>query len=150
MRFSFRFQPLLNWKKNLEELSHLHLAGKMEELKKQEKEIGGIRLQRIESDRRLAEELMKGMEAGTFLLYREFGEDRLNDLLRKEGEKDLTLRETDAVREELIGFMKETKMLEKLKEKDLRNFTDQMERTDQKKIDEMVVMRPSVNSRHWK
>jgi flagellar export protein FliJ len=150
MRFSFRFQPLLDWKKNLEELSQLQLAGKMEELRGEEEEIGRIRLQRMEIGRKLSEELIKGIEAGAYLLYRESGEDRLLDLLRKEGEKEATLREIESVREELIGFMKETKMLEKLKEKDLRDFAVQMEKTDQKKIDEMVVMRHSLNSSHWK
>ena len=145
MRFSYRFQTLLNWKKNLEELSQMQLAGKMEELKKQEEEIERIRRQRTDSDRRLAEELTKGMETGAYLLHKEFGEDRLNDLLRKEGEKRLTLREIEEVREELIGFMRETKILDRVKEKDLRKFTDQMEKSDQKKIDEMVVMRRSLS-----
>jgi len=143
MRFSYRFQTLLNWKKNLEELSQMQLAGKMEELKKQEEEIERIKGLRTDSDRRLTEESTKGMEAGAYLLYKEFGEDRLNDLLRKEGEKKSTLTEIEEVREELIGFMRETKILDRVKEKDLRKFTDEMEKSDQKKIDEMVVMRRS-------
>jgi flagellar export protein FliJ len=145
MRFSYRFQTLLNWKKRLEELSQMQLAGKMEELKKQEEEIERIRRLRTDSDRRLAEELTKGIETGVYLLHKEFGEDRFNDLLRKEGEKRLTLREIEEVREELIGFMRETKILDRVKEKDLRKFTDQMEKSDQKKIDEMVVMRRSLS-----
>jgi flagellar protein FliJ len=143
MRFSYRFQTLLNWKKNLEELSQMQLAGKMEELKKQEEEIERIKRLRTDSDRRLTEESTRGMEAGAYLLYKEFGEDRLNDLLRKEREKKSTLTEIEEVREELIGFMRETKILDRVKEKDLRKFTDQMEKSDQKKIDEMVVMRRS-------
>ena len=143
MRFSYRFQTLLNWKKNLEELSQMQLAGKMEELKKQEEEIERIKGLRTDSDRRLTEESTKGMEAGAYLLYKEFGEDRLNDLLRKEREKKSTLTEIEEVREELIGFMRETKILDRVKEKDLRKFTDEMEKSDQKKIDEMVVMRRS-------
>jgi flagellar export protein FliJ len=57
------------------------------------------------------------------------------------------LKEIDAVREELIGFMKETRMFEKLKEKDERKFMERLEKADQKKIDEMVVMRPRVSAR---
>ncbi len=147
MRFSFRFQPLLNWKKNLEELSQLQLAGKLEELKRQEDEIRRIRLEGTEAGRRMAEELAKGMEAGVYLLYREFGEDRRNDLQQREGEKDVTLREIDAAREELAGLMKETRVFEKLKEKDERKFANEMEKTDQKKIDEMVVMRRPLSTR---
>lgn len=121
----------------------MQLAGKMEELKKQEEEIERIKRLRTDSDRRLTEESTKGMEAGAYLLYKEFGEDRLNDLLRKEGEKKSTLTEIEEVREELIGFMRETKILDRVKEKDLRKFTDEMEKSDQKKIDEIVVMRRS-------
>ncbi len=125
----------------------MQLAGKMEELKTQEEEIEKIIRQRIDSDRRLTEELTKGVETGAYLLHKEVEEDRLHDVLRREGEKEVTLREIEAVREELIGFMKETKILDRLKEKDSKEFTAEMEKLDQKKIDEMVVMRRPLTSR---
>jgi len=145
MRFSFRFQALLNWKKDLEELSQMRLAGKTEELKRQEEEIERINCQRRESDRRLTEELVKGLKTGAYLLYKEFAEDRLKALSQKEGEKELILREIEEAREELIRFMKETKILERLKEKDVREFNTQADKSDQKRIDEMAVMRRSLD-----
>ena len=145
MRFSFRFQILLNWRKNLEELSQMRLAGAVEELKRQEEEIERIGRQRMESDRRLTEEMVKGMKTGAYLLHKEFAEDRLNARLQKEGEKKLTLREIEEAREELIRFMKETKILERVKERDLREFNNQADKSDQKKIDEMAVMRGSLD-----
>ena len=41
----------------------------------------------------------------------------------------------------MVGLMKERKMLERIKEKRLRKFIYQMEKLDQKNVDEMVIRR---------
>lgn len=55
MQFSFRMQTLLNWKRNLEELSQMRLAEKIRQLKAQEEKIQQLIDQRLKTDQKLKE-----------------------------------------------------------------------------------------------
>jgi flagellar FliJ protein len=141
MRFSFRLQSLLNWKKNLEEDSQMRFAEKMKQLKKQEEEIQELVQRRVENDQELHRKIKKGIKLGEYLVHKQYGEDSYDDLLLR---KDMGKRmeaETEGERENLIGLMKERKILEKIKEKRLKKFLDQMEKLEQKNVDEMVVQK---------
>ncbi len=139
MRFSFRLESILSWKRNLEESSQMRLAEKMKQLKMQEEEIQILLSERFENDRRLLEKMEKGVEVGAVLVHKEFAEDRYHDLLIRVSKKKETSNEIEAERERLIGLMKERKMLERLKEKRLKKCAYQMEKLDQKANDEAVI-----------
>lgn len=139
MRFSFKLQSLLNWKKNLEESSQMRLAEKIKQFMAQEEKIQQLMLQRVETDRELHEKLMSGIEVVEYLVYKQFAEESYEDLLRKEGKKKQVIKEIEKERELLIGLMKERKMLERLKEKRIKKFIYQMEKMDQRNMDEMVI-----------
>ena len=139
MRFSFRLQSLLNWKRSLEESSQMRLAEKIKQLKIQEEEIRLLIQQRVEKDQELNGKMRSPVNLGEYLTYKQFGEDSYYDLLRRENQKERKKGEIEGERENLVGLMKERKMLERIKEKRLKKFIYQLEKLDQKNVDEMVI-----------
>jgi flagellar protein FliJ len=144
MRFSYRLQSLLNWKKNLEEYSQMRLAEKALQLKAQEEKIQRLKQERFDLDQRLQEKMKVGVEEKEYALYKLFAEENYRNLLDMEAKKKRTQIEMEKEREQLIGLMKERKILETLKEKKLKRFVDEMEKLDQKNVDEMVIQRYKI------
>ena len=147
MRFTFPFETLLNMKKNLEELSQMRLAKKMNHLREQEEAIQRVMEEIVSNDRALKEKSEQGMKASEYLVYKIYQEDRAKDLLLKRAAMRQTKKEIEAEQKTLIQLMKERKMFERLKEKQWKKFQSQVERLDQKNSDEMVITRyrPSPN-----
>jgi flagellar FliJ protein len=149
MRFVFKLQGLLNWKKNLEELSQIRLAEKLKQLRAEEQEIQRLINQRSAYQQELKEKIVQGLEAAEYLTYQHYFERILKDLLFREEKKKITLCEIDVERGKLIAFTKQRKILEKLKDKRLKKFMYQLEREDRTRNDERAISRcpstPKVN-----
>jgi flagellar protein FliJ len=139
MRFVYQFQALLNWKKNLEELSQLRLADLLKNLKAQEEEIQRLKERRSAYDREIKEKSAKGLRAGEALTYQQYFDASYQDLLLREGRKQVTLREIGLEREKLIHLTKQRKILEKLQEKRFKKFVYQVEQAEQKNNDERAL-----------
>jgi flagellar FliJ protein len=147
MPFNFSLQPLLNWKKSLEEQSQMRLAGMMTRLKAQEEEIEKLTLQRLACELKLKEKSEQGIPAGEYLLFKQFGEESRKELISKEDEKRRILREIDQEREKLLALTKEKKTLERLKEKQLKEFLSRLEKAEQKRADETTTLKYQPRSR---
>jgi len=149
MRFVFKFQALLNWKKNLEELSQMRLAEKLKQLRAEEEEIQRLITHRSAYGQELKEKSVQGLKVGEYLSYQDYFEKSYEDLLCREERKMMTFREIEAEREKLLAFTKQRKILEKLKENRLKKFSYQLEREDRLRNDERVISRhyssPKVN-----
>ena len=141
MRFVFKLQALLNWKKNLEELSQMRLADKLKYLQTQEEEIHNLRNQRSAYAQEMNERSLRGLKAGEYLTYQQYFEESYKDLILKVEKKKHTILEIEREREKLIAFTKQRKILEKLKEKKLEKFRYQAEREEQIKNDERAIRR---------
>jgi flagellar FliJ protein len=141
MGFVFKLQGLLNWKKNLEELSQMRLAEKLKQLQIEEEEIQGLIKQRSAYHLELQEKSVQGLKAGEYLTYQHYFERSLQDLLLREEKKKITLREAEAEREKLVALTKQRKILERLKEKRLKKFMYQSEQQERSKNDERVTSR---------
>jgi flagellar FliJ protein len=151
MGFSFPLQALLNWKRSLEEHSQMRLAEIITRLRAQEQEIESLTLKRLSYEQKLKEKSHQGIRGEEYILYKEFTEDSRRDLLSKEEKKRRTLQEIDKERKKLIALTKEKKILEKLREKQFKNFINQEEKTQQKQDDEMATMKyqPSPRRRSF-
>jgi flagellar FliJ protein len=141
MKFTFPLQVLLNWKRNLEEFAQMKLAEKIQRLRKQEEEIARLAFLRFSRDEELREKSLRGIQAGEYILYKDYEEESRKELLSKEDEKKNTIRVVAEERGKLVTLTKERKILDRLKEKRFRTFLHQMEIKDQKEIDEMTVMK---------
>jgi flagellar FliJ protein len=147
MRFSFPLEALLNWKRSLEESCQMRLAEVITRLKVQEQEIEELILKRLSYDQKLREKSHQGVRVGEYLLYKQFAEDSRKDLLSKEEKKRRTLKEIEEEREKLIALMKEKKILEKLKEKQSKNFLYQSEKAEQKQNDQIATLKYSSSKK---
>ncbi len=119
----------------------MKVAAKGRQLNRQEAEIQRLASQRAEIGRILNAKASEGMQVGEYLLYHDYAEGSYHVLMKKEVEKEQTKREMEVERERLMGFVKERKMLERLKEKRLKKFIALMEKLDQKNIDEIVIQK---------
>ena len=149
MRFSFPFETLLNMKKNLEELSQMRLAKKMNQLREQEQAIQRVVEEILSGEQALREKIGQGMKASEYVVYKLYEEDLTRELQLKKEARKQTKKEIEAEQKILIQLMKERKMFERLKEKQWKRFQSEVERLDQKNSDEMVITRfrssPNVN-----
>ncbi len=141
MRFPFSLQPLLDWKRNLEEVAQIRLTGKMTLLKAQEEEIERLTLKRLAHEEELREKISGGIRAPEYVLYKQFAEESRAELKAREHKKKETIREIERDRERLVYLSKEKKILERLKEKKRKAFLYQAEQNEQKRNDEMVITR---------
>ncbi|MEI9478061.1 MAG: flagellar export protein FliJ [Deltaproteobacteria bacterium] len=141
MRFVFPFETLLNMKKNLEELSQMRLAKKMNQLREQEEAIQRVIEEILSNEQALKEKIGQGMKASEYVVYKVYEEDLTQELQLKKEARKQTKKEIEAEQKILIQLMKERKMFERLKEKQWKRFQSQMERLDQKNSDEMVITR---------
>lgn len=119
----------------------MKVAEKGRQLTRQEEEIQRLASQRAEIGQILNSKAIEGMPAGEYLVYHDYAEGSYYVLMRNEVEKEQTRKEMEEERERLIGFMKERKMLEKLKEKRFKKFNTLMEKLEQKGVDEMVIQK---------
>jgi flagellar protein FliJ len=147
MRFRFPLQTLLNWKRSLEEHSQMKLAEIAARLRAQEEEIERLTLKRMRYEQKLKEKFHGGMQAGEYILYRQFGEDSRRELFSREERKRKILREMERERETLVSRTKEKKILEKLKEMQFRKFKYEAEKTDQKGVDEITILKHQPSRR---
>jgi flagellar FliJ protein len=149
MRFVFKLQALLNWRRNLEELSQIRLTEKLKQLRAEEEEIQRLITQRSVYGQELKEKSVQGLKVGEYLSYQDYFEKSYEDLLCREERKMITLREIETEREKLLAFTKQRKILEKLKSNRSKKFSYQLEREDQLRNDEKVLSRyyssPKVN-----
>jgi flagellar protein FliJ len=141
MGFVFRFQTLLDWKRDLEELSQMKLAEIGERLRSQEEEIRQLTDRRLREEADLQKKMVRGIETSELLTYKQSEEASYQDLLRMEAKKQEILREMEKERNRLIGLMQERKTVEKLKEKSLDAYLRKMEKEDQKTADELFLAR---------
>jgi len=141
MRFPFSLQPLLDWKRNVEEVAQIRLTAKMTLLKTQEEEIEKLTLKRLAYDEDLQNKISRGIRATEYVIYKQFAEESRADLKVKEHKKKETVQAIERDREKLIQLSKEKKVLERLKEKKYKSFLYQVEKNEQKRSDEMVITR---------
>jgi flagellar FliJ protein len=119
----------------------MKLAGMAARLRAQEEEIERLTLKRLGYEQKLKEKFQKGIRAGEYSLYRQFGEDSRRDLFSREERKKKIIREMERERETLVSVTKEKKILEKLKEKQFRKFQYETEKADQKAVDEITILK---------
>jgi flagellar FliJ protein len=119
----------------------MKLAEMAARLRAQEEEIERLTLKRLGYEQKLKEKFQKGIRAGEYSLYRQFGEDSRRDLFSREERKRKIIREMEQERETLVSLTKEKKILEKLKEKQFRKFKYETDRADQKTVDEITILK---------
>jgi flagellar FliJ protein len=141
MAFTFRLQALYHWRKNLEELSQLQLAGYLKTLAGQEERMEKLRQTRKAYDGECRQKAGQGAVVSDLLLYLDYFEVSFHKLevLEQEREKNLKVIETE--RRKLLDLTRERKILEKVKERQFKKFLVEQEKKERKATDDLVVQR---------
>lgn len=139
MKFLFRLESVLSWKRSLENHSQVQLAQKREKLRRQEEDIQSLMRHRLEIDRRVNDSLKQGLRAGDYLIYKQFNEESYDELAEKGHRKKEMEKEIDRELENLKDIMKERKMLEKIREKRFEKYVCQEKKLEQKNMDDRVI-----------
>ncbi|HHT48658.1 MAG TPA: flagellar export protein FliJ [Firmicutes bacterium] len=136
---SFKFQPILNLRKHHEDHCRARLKEEQTKLQRIEDELTKIQATKRAQETE-AEKLAVGAVKPEYLL---FGSAYLGYLRRKQeetkGRRAQQREKVDKTREALIQARKETKVMEKLKEKKAREEAEERLRLEQKTLDEMAI-----------
>ncbi len=139
MRFIFRLQNLLKWKESLEEKSRLDLIRANYQLRQQQEAIRRFLEKRESYDQTLREKLEKTMTAWDYSIEKRFIEEGYPALVQMELEKREIERKVWEERARWTGFMKEKKVLERLRAFRFQTFLDEQEKREQKQLDEVAL-----------
>jgi len=147
MAFTFRLQALYHWRKNLEELSQLRLAGHLQALAGLEEQMELLRENRKVYDGECRQKAGQGAAVSDLILYLDYFDDcfRKLELLEQERKKKGAVIETE--RRTLLNLTRERKILEKLKERQLIKFLAEQEKKERKATDDLVVQRRPVSGK---
>ncbi len=145
MAFTFRLQSLYLWRKNLEELSQLRLAGYLQALAGQEERMKKLREVRKAYDGECRQKAGQGATVCDLILYLDYSNDSFQQLevLELERQKNLKIIETE--RQKLMNLTRERKILEKLKERQFIKFLSEQEKKERKASDDLLVQRRPVS-----
>ena len=141
MAFTFRLQALYHWRKNLEELSQLRLAGSLKALAGQEERMEQLRETRKAYDGECRQKAGQGAAVSELLLYLDYFEVSFQKLEVLEQERKKNLRVIETERRKLLELTRERKILEKLKERQFKKFLAEQEKKERKATDDLVVQR---------
>ena len=140
-KFQFRLQSLLKYKRHLEQVAKQEMAQAVADVLACEQRITRLEKDRISTIDQLDSLVEKGMGAGQFNRYRQFitATDQMISLERnRQTELEKILDEKrDTLKQRTI----DKKSLERLREKQDREYTHGMIREEQKSLDEMTSLK---------
>jgi flagellar protein FliJ len=141
MAFAFRLQALYHWRKNLEELSQLRLAGHLKALAGQEERMEELRETRKAYEGECRQKASRGAAGSDLLLYLDYFDDSIRKLEVLEQARKRNLKVIETERRKLLDLTRERKILEKLKEREFNKFLVEQEKKERKAVDDLVVQR---------
>ncbi|MDD4274061.1 MAG: flagellar export protein FliJ [Desulfobacter postgatei] len=140
-KFQFRLQSLLKYKRHLEQVAKQSMAQAVADLLACEQHIAELQNDRIRATDQLDALVEKGMGAGQFNRYRQFI-TAVDQMIMLEHTRKTELEKIlDDKREALKQRTIEKKALERLREKQAREYTHKMLREEQKNLDEITSLR---------
>lgn len=140
-KFQFRLQSLLKYKRHLEQVAKQTMAQAVADVLACEQHIEGLQNDRITATDQLDALVEKGMGAGQFNRYRQFITAIDQMIMLERTRKSELEKILDDKREALKQRTIEKKALERLREKQTREYTHKMLREEQKNLDEIASLR---------
>ena len=149
-RFQFKLQSLLKYKRHLEQVAKQEMAKTVADIQTCEQRITGLQKDRISATDQLESQVEKGMGAGRFNRYTEFITALDQSIILERNKKNELEKILGDKREALKQRTIEKKSLERLREKQAREYTHEMIREEQKSLDEIASLKTAreVNNEH--
>lgn len=142
MAFHFRFQTLLNYKQQLEDMLELRFTIALQHFQQEQARLEALQRDREQQLATLAEQQRQGALPVAEILqttaYLHVLHARIQEQEQRVAEAAAA---AEAARQELVAMMKERKILEKLREKDHARFLRWVEKTVARVADETYLAR---------
>lgn len=140
-KFRFRLESLLKYKRHLEQVAKQETAQAVADVLACEQRMTELQNQRISATEQLDALVEKGMGAGRFNRYRQFITAMDQTILFERNRKTELEKILDEKREALKQRTIDKKSLERLREKQKREYTHEMLREEQKSLDEIASLK---------
>ena len=141
MAFRFRYESLLNYRRHLKEMAQVELAKSMEQLQVAKEALQHLTTEYARTTGALGQGLRSGIAAQRLKNYSEY----LSRLKEDISQKALQVAEWEEVvekrRKALLEKDKEWKIMDKLKERDLRKWTAEREAKERLELNETAILR---------
>lgn len=140
-KFQFRLQSLLKYKRHLEQVAKQEMAKAVADVLACEQRIIALQQDRISATDQLDALVEKGMGAGQFNRYRQFITAIDQTIIFERNRKIELEKILDEKRNILKQKTIDKKSLERLREKQEREYTHEMLREEQKGLDEIASLK---------
>lgn len=140
-KFQFRLQSLLKYKRHLEELAKQEIAQTVADILACEHRITGLQSDKISTTEQLESLAEKGMAAGHFNRYKQFITALDQSIVVEHNKKTELEKILDEKRNTLKQRTIDKKSLERLREKQAREYTHEMLQEQQKSLDEIASLK---------
>ncbi len=137
-KFVFRLEPVLRIKKQIEDEKKRAVGVLMSEINSQQQQALEINQAIIQQGNVLKGKLQNGeVDTGWITYYQRYVTDMRGEIARKVQKVTDIQKDLQAARKALADAAKETKMLEKLKEKQYKEFLSHIDKLEKKELDEI-------------
>ena len=141
--FHFRLQNILNVKKQLEKSAKNELGIAMQKMVKQKQILAAIQLEKAQQEEECRQEGLSGVLLAKLKQRMEYISVLHERDLAQQERVNEEMKNVDKIREKLIEIMKERKILEKLREKELALYRKEQEKAGQLLVDELISFKES-------
>jgi len=141
MAYRFRLETLLTYRRNLEEQAQLALAHEIGVLVEHQNHLTDLRETRLRIADDFAERKKKTMAAPLFSFYMESIRRKEREIDAQQDVIEKQQAEVEKARALLGERVKDRKVIEKAREKDLQKYKQEIIRLEQKEGDEQAILR---------
>lgn len=141
MAFHFKLEQVLTYRRNLEEQAQLNLAKEKTILDNFKRQLAALKTERFTFIDSLEERKKKSVPAAEFSFRMECIEKKEAEIEEQNTVVEKQKSIMEKARFALFERVKERKVIEKLREKDLQEYTKENIRKEQKELDEKATIR---------
>lgn len=141
--YKFNLEPLLNHRRYQEEILQKELADNKKNLVKQQHRLQDIKQNRRHYSKVLHQRQKKDGTVSDLIMYFRYIERLSTELDHQMRQVELAKKRVNQKRRELVEVMKKRKTLEKLKEKELKDFQQKMQKIERNLMDEVAAKQHS-------
>ncbi len=141
MRFRFRYEALLSYRKYLKEQAEIELAKANEQLRIARQDLEEMLRKYETTNKRLEQKLEKRIYGNRLQDYTNYLLALKSEMEQKASEISEWEKRVDKKRKILLQKNKEWKILDTLKERDYKKWLQEANKKEQKEINEMAIVR---------
>lgn len=141
MAYRFRFESVLGYRRNLEELARQKLILAQAQLEQQQTRLAEISAELVSASAAFEERKRQPIPAPLYIMFVDGIERRERDLVVRQQALVAQQKVVEETRAELVGKVRERKIMEKARERDYEEYLREELRKEQAELDEQMVLR---------